>query len=63
MRHAQIERLRTLKKRINQAWESYDGVMEAGLVLVNVEQLVDILLMERDGHDGGRVLLPVKGKD
>ena len=47
MRHAQIERLRTLKKLIVS-----NVTIDAGAVLADLEELVDILLMERDDHDG-----------
>ena len=51
--HAQIERLRTLKKRIRSAWRTHEhGPTEAEAVLIDLEQLVDILLMEKEGHDG-----------
>ena len=59
MRHAQIERLRALKKRIGIAWRSQEGLeglvghpVDVGAVLVDVEELVNILLMDREGHDG-----------
>ncbi len=51
MRHAQIERLRSLKKMITQDWKRPDGTVDAGAVLADVEELVDILLMEREGYD------------
>ncbi len=51
MRHAQIERLRTLKKRIHAAWQGQISVTEADTVLADVAELVDILLMEVEDHD------------
>ena len=61
MRHAQIERLRALKKRISADWQSQDGPMDAGAVLADVGELVDILLMEREGMADG-VVVPSKGR-
>ena len=52
MKHTQIERLRALKKRMHKAWQCHDGAMDAEAVLADVEELVDILLMEREGYDG-----------
>ena len=51
MRHAQIERLRTLKNLTKQDWLRPDGTIDPGAVLAGLEELVDILLMEREGHD------------
>ena len=61
MRHAQIERLQALKKRIHTVWQSHNGVTEADAVLVDVEELVDILLIEREGMADG-VVVPPKGR-
>ena len=61
MRHAQIERLQALKKMIKQDWKRPDGTVDVGAVLANVEELVDILLMERDGMADG-VVVPPKGR-
>ena len=61
MRHAQIERLRALKKRIHTVWQSHNGAMDAEAVLVDVAELVDILLMEREGMSAG-VVVPPKGR-
>ena len=53
MRHAQIERLEALKKRIRSAWRTHEhGPTEAEAVLLDVEELVDILLLECEGRDG-----------
>ena len=59
MRHAQIERLQALKRMMKRDWSNQSGPMEAESVLADVEELVDILLMEREGHDG--VEVPQKG--
>ena len=50
MRNAQIKRLRSLKKKIDAGWLAGD-TLEPRAVLADVEALVDILLMEREGHD------------
>ncbi len=50
MKHAQIELLWALKKRIIRARQSH-GAMDAEAVLFEVEELVDILLMEVEDHD------------
>ena len=60
MKHTQIERLRTLKEMITQEWLRHDGI-DAGAVLADVEELVDILLMEREGMADG-VVVPSKGR-
>jgi hypothetical protein len=52
VKNAQIERLRALKKIIAQDWLRPDSTVDAGAVLADVEELVDILLMEREGHGG-----------
>ena len=49
MKKAQIEQLRALKKRIGAAWNSHDGAMDPEEVLAYVEELLDILLMGREG--------------
>ena len=59
MRNAQIERLQALKKSIRRARQSPDGA-DAYAISLEVEILVDILLMEREGHDG--VVVPAKGR-
>ena len=51
MRDAQIRRLQALQLKMNSAWVSHDGGMDAEAVLVDVEELVDILLMEVEDHD------------
>ena len=60
MRHAQIERLQALKKSIRRARQSPDGA-DAYAISLEVEILVDILLMERDGMSDG-VVVPPKGR-
>lgn len=61
VRHAQIERLRALKKRINEAQQRHDGKIEAAVVLVGVAELVNILLTEVEGMTDG-VVIPQKGR-
>jgi len=52
VRRAQIERLRSLKKKIIGSWQSQiGGPKDAGTVLIDVEELVDILLMEVEDHE------------
>jgi hypothetical protein len=50
MRHAQIERLWALQRRIVKAGQSH-GALDAEAVLADVEELVDILLMECEADD------------
>lgn len=51
MRNAQIERLQSLKKKMDKAWRTQDGAMNAESFSADVEELIDILLMEREGMD------------
>ena len=48
MRHAQVERLRALRERMDKGWRTHDGPLKAESVSIDVEELIDILLMERE---------------
>ena len=51
MRHAQIKQLRALKERMETNWQAQDGRMDPETASADLVELVEILLMEREGMD------------